>query len=55
MKAKQKIKKVVVKSGSVRITPAVLVDAKIVCARQGILIQDYVSDAVRKENLKNNV
>lgn len=53
MKATKKKIKSPEKSGSVRIAPPVLVDAKIVCAKKGILIQDYVSESVRKENEKN--
>lgn len=41
-------------SGSVKIKPEVLKEAKDICKTNGILMSHYVTEAVRKENTRIN-
>lgn len=42
------------KTGAVRIDPEVLKDAKVMAIRKDMLIQDYVTEAVREKNHKES-
>jgi len=42
-------------SGSIKIDPDVLKDAKEICKKKGVLVSFYATEAVRSKNLKENV
>lgn len=52
MKGKKKIKKG--ESGSLKVDPNVLYEAKKICAKKGVILTIYATDALKTKNISEN-